>query len=78
MHHIVAKVAIEMGVPGRIMRAPTRRQTVFRARAEAMRRLKEAGYGLRQIGMYFGGRDHTTVLHAIERAKLRMSLEATE
>lgn len=47
------------------LKSSTRRQQVVRARSLAMylgRQLTE--FSLQQIGTYFGGRDHTTVLHA--------------
>jgi chromosomal replication initiator protein len=37
---------------------------------------KRTRYSLEEIGGYFGGRDHTTVLHAIRTTDDRMSLEA--
>lgn len=33
---------------------------------------KQTGIGLRGIGTYFGGRDHTTVLHACEKVQARI------
>jgi chromosomal replication initiator protein len=37
---------------------------------------KRTRYSLEEIGGYFGGRDHTTVLHAIKTTEDRMSIEA--
>jgi len=36
---------------------------------------KRTRYSLEEIGGYFGGRDHTTVLHAIKTTEDRMSIE---
>ena len=50
------------------LRSPSRRRTVVRARGVAMflsRRL--TSNSLEEIGAYYGGRDHTTVLHACRR-----------
>jgi len=50
------------------LRSPSRRRAVVRARGVAMyltRRLTEES--LEQIGHYFGGRDHTTVLHGCRK-----------
>ncbi len=52
------------------LKGPTRRQQVVRARALAMflgRKL--TSQSLQQIGDYFGGRDHTTVLHACRKTE---------
>lgn len=52
------------------LKGPTRRQQVVRARALAMflgRQLTDRS--LQQIGDYFGGRDHTTVLHACRKTE---------
>ena len=46
----------------------TRKQQVVQARSLAMYLAKEVyGYSLREIGHHFGGRDHTTVLHACKK-----------
>jgi chromosomal replication initiator protein len=37
---------------------------------------KRTRYSLEEIGGYFGGRDHTTVLHAIRTTEDRMSIES--
>lgn len=50
------------------LKSGTRRQEVVRARSLAMylvRNLTQTSY--HQIGKYFGGRDHTTVLHACRK-----------
>jgi chromosomal replication initiator protein len=52
------------------LKGPTRRQQVVRARALAMflgRKLTDRS--LQQIGNFFGGRDHTTVLHACRKTE---------
>lgn len=52
------------------LKSSTRRQQVVRARSLAMylgRQLTEAS--LQQIGEYFGGRDHSTVLHACRKTE---------
>lgn len=52
------------------LKGPTRKQQVVRARALAMylmRKLTERS--LHQIGEFFGGRDHTTVLHACRKTE---------
>jgi chromosomal replication initiation ATPase DnaA len=68
MASIMHTVAAERLVPVDAIMGPTRKRDVFKVRAEIMLRCREAGYSLGQIGRYFGGRDHTTVLSAIRRA----------
>lgn len=65
---ITTAVAKQLGVKSAEMRSGTRRQNIVRARSLAMwlsRRL--TGQSLTQIGDAFGGRDHSTVLHAIRK-----------
>jgi len=50
------------------------RTTAFcEARHEAMYYLRQTGMQLKQIGFALGGRDHSTIIHGIRRAKERMS-----
>jgi chromosomal replication initiator protein len=45
----------------------TRKKEVSTARQVAMYFAKEyTDYSLKQIGQYFGGRDHSTVIHAVQ------------
>jgi chromosomal replication initiator protein len=45
----------------------TRKKEVTNARQVAMYFAKEyTDYSLKQIGQYFGGRDHSTVIHAVQ------------
>ncbi len=53
--------------------SPRRSREVVRARHECFWRLKkETSLSFPQIGRYFGGRDHTTVLHGIRAHEKRM------
>lgn len=50
------------------LRSDTRQQSAVRARSVAMYLMRQfTSRSLLQIGAYFGGRDHTTVLHACRR-----------
>lgn len=58
------------------LRSASRRRVVVRARGVAMYLARElAGSSLNQIGSFFGGRDHTTVLHGCRRTKELLSSE---
>ena len=59
------------------LRSSSRKQSLVRARSLAMllaRRLTSKS--MHQIGEYFGGRDHTTVLHAIRKTESLLEADA--
>ena len=70
------------------LRSGSRKQSVVRARSLAMLLARQmTSLSLDKIGDYFGGRDHSTVLHAIRKTQslleedgdlTRMMQEATE
>ncbi|QDV40195.1 Chromosomal replication initiator protein DnaA [Stieleria neptunia] len=70
------------------LRSGSRKQSVVRARSLAMLLARQfTSSSLDKIGEYFGGRDHSTVLHAIRKTETllqqdadlsRMMVEATE
>jgi chromosomal replication initiator protein len=70
------------------LRSESRKQSVVRARSLAMLLARQfTPHSLDKIGDYFGGRDHSTVLHAIRKTETllqrdddlsRMMLEVTE
>ncbi len=52
------------------LRSSSRKQSVVRARSLAMLLARKlTSKSLQQIGVYFGGRDHSTVLHAIRKTE---------
>jgi chromosomal replication initiator protein len=56
-----------LGVPPDLIRAKTRKQEVVTARQIAMYLSKElTNSSLKTIGLHFGGRDHSTVIHAYQ------------
>lgn len=76
---IIAEVAERHGFTPEALTGQSRSARIVRARQEAMwlayqerwpdgRRV----YSLPQIGAFFGGRDHTTVIHAIRRHEALM------
>lgn len=66
---LVAKLVAEhFRVPLKVMRSAARHTEVASARQTAMFLARETtGASLAQIGAWFGGRDHTTVRHAIAK-----------
>lgn len=58
------------------LRSPSRRQAVVKARGVAMYLARQmTGESLGQIGRYFGGRDHTTVLHGCRKTETLLKSE---
>jgi chromosomal replication initiator protein len=54
------------GFPDDMLRAKTRKQEIAQARQMAMYLCKSlTDHSLKTIGLHFGGRDHSTVIHAI-------------
>jgi len=52
------------------MKSPLRRQSLVAGRSLAMYLARQlTGHSLEQIGAFFGGRDHTTVLHGCRRTE---------
>lgn len=75
MAAIVKEVAKKHGVSPRQIRGYGRTRKVVQARQEAFWRCRNQGSIERsypQIGKYFGGRDHTTVIHGCNRFQERM------
>ena len=55
-----------LGIPEDLVRARTRKREVVQARQVAMYFSKEiTKHSLKTIGLHFGGRDHSTVIHAV-------------
>lgn len=67
MRRIADDVADESGLPEWLIRGPSQMANVCAVRADAMSRCREQGITLALIGEFFGNRDHTTVMHAIQR-----------
>ncbi|GEM_PF-6052 len=60
-------VARRFGIEEESLRAKTRRQEIVVARQVAMYLCKElTNHSLKSIGLHFGGRDHSTVIHAVQ------------
>lgn len=67
---ILGSTAAAFGLSPTELTGPSRRQPLVRARQTAMYLCRElTDLSLPKIGQAFGGRDHTTVMHALERVK---------
>ena len=59
------------------LRSSSRKQNLVRARSLAMYLGRQlTAKSMHQIGDYFGGRDHTTVLHAIRKIESQLDSDA--
>jgi chromosomal replication initiator protein len=77
VERIVARVAAAFGVKPRELLGPSRLRAVLVPRQVAMYLAREAAkLSLPQIGRQFGGRDHTTVLHAVRTIRNALSADA--
>jgi chromosomal replication initiator protein len=66
---ITSLTARHFSIPVKELRGPSRRRAVVHARDVAMHLSRLlTGHSLEQIGRYFGGRDHTTVMHGCQKA----------
>ena len=63
-------------IPEDLLRAKTRKQEIVNARQIAMYLTKElTNSSLKTIGLHFGGRDHSTVIHAYQSVEDQMRLD---
>lgn len=66
VEQIQQSVCTQLDVPHSLLVGKTRKQEIVFARQIAMYLIRElTGISLKTIGNHFGGRDHTTVMHAI-------------
>lgn len=69
MADISKEVASAYGMTADALRGPMRTAYFAKARHEAFYLCQQQGFSLEQIGRFFGGRDHTTVMSGISREK---------
>ena len=63
-------------IPEDLIRAKTRKQEIVNARQVAMYLSKElTNSSLKTIGLHFGGRDHSTVIHAYQAVEDQMRID---
>jgi chromosomal replication initiator protein len=63
-------------IPEDLIRAKTRKQEVVNARQIAMYLAKElTNSSLKTIGLHFGGRDHSTVIHSYQTIENQIKID---
>ena len=78
IEYIQKSVAAFFDIPVDLLRAKTRKQEVVGARQLAMYLSKDlTSSSLKTIGLHFGGRDHSTVIHACQTVEDRLSADTT-
>ncbi|MBI5464848.1 MAG: chromosomal replication initiator protein DnaA [Ignavibacteriales bacterium] len=71
-------VCEHFNIPEDLLRAKTRKQEIVEARQAAMYLAKElTSSSLKTIGLHFGGRDHSTVIHAYQTIEDRMRIDSS-
>jgi chromosomal replication initiator protein len=74
IQHIVCEF---FDIPEDLLRAKTRKQEVVSARQVAMYLSKElTNSSLKTIGLHFGGRDHSTVIHSYQTIHDRIARDS--
>ena len=64
-------------IPEDLIRAKTRKQEIVNARQVAMYLAKDlTNSSLKTIGLHFGGRDHSTVIHAYQSVEDQMRIDS--
>jgi len=75
--NIMEHVAKVFDVPIDQLRAKTRKKDIVRARQAAMYLSKQlTDHSLVTIGLHFGGRDHSTVIHALENVVKNLNTDS--
>lgn len=70
LHNIAVQTARHFGLKVSDLRSPSRKQTTVLARGVAMHLARQlTDKSLQDVGKYFGGRDHTTVLHGCRKTE---------
>ena len=76
IENIMEQTAKVFDIPDDQLRAKTRKKDVVRARQVAMYLSKQlTNHSLVTIGLHFGGRDHSTVIHALDSVKKNLKLD---
>jgi chromosomal replication initiator protein len=77
LDNLVSRVAAQFAVDAKAIRGPSRQRGIVWPRQVAMYVARQAGFSLTQIGDYFSGRDHTTVMHSCEKVASKAEEDAS-
>ncbi len=69
--HMMTRAALESDYTVADLMGRSAAVKVCRVREQAIWGFREAGYSLPQIGRMFGGRHHTTIMHALKNEERR-------
>jgi hypothetical protein len=75
VRHIQQSVAAHFDIPLESMRSSCRTKAVSRPRQVAMFLARKSGQNFSSIGRRFGGRDHSTVIHAVRTIERLMETD---
>lgn len=76
---IIREVSDQYGVSVETMRGKKHARLLFDARRDIYRRLREErSLSFNQIGIIMGGRDHTSIIHALNRERRARDIERIE
>jgi len=74
---LLAAISNRFHVTEKLLLSPSRSQNVVWPRQVAMYVARQAGFTFKEIGAYFGGRDHTTVMHSCDKVEKALATDAT-
>lgn len=78
MHEIAVATAKHFSIRLNDLKSPVRRRALVTARGVAVYLARHCGgESLEEIGRYFGGRDHTTVMHSCRRTEEMLNSDPT-
>ena len=74
---LIAEVSTRFRVSERLLLGSSRSRNVVWPRQVAMYIARKAGFSFPAIGAYFGGRDHTTVMHGCSKVEAALATDVT-
>lgn len=77
LDRLASVVASRFHTDTRSLRGPSRLKGIAWPRQIAMYVARQAGYSFPQIGVYFGDRDHTTVMHSCDKVARLAATDST-
>lgn len=72
---VLERVSVQHNIPVKMITGRSRVAAVVEARDCVIAQLWEHGMMLKEIGLWVGGRDHSTVIHALRKAGYKNRLD---